>query len=71
MDYDVVCGWKHQRRHKKVNDKKNKGLTDAELIAKYGNETPQKSFKEMITVLLSVRNLKVPTRNKRHLSINE
>lgn len=55
----------------KVKDKKNKGLTDAELIAKYGNETPEKPFKEMINVLLSVSNTKSPIRHKRHLSINE
>lgn len=58
-------------KEKQSRHVKKPGLTDAELIAKYGSLEPQIPFESMIGILLSKPNPNVPVKTARRLSISE
>ena len=52
-----------------IRQEKKKGLTDAELIAKYGQGEPSIPFAEMINVMLSKPNPNMPDKTKKQMPV--
>ncbi len=47
---------------KEIRHEKKKGLTDKELIEKYGKDAPEQPFESMINVMLSKPNPNAPVK---------